>query len=122
MELISWQTVYRKKNTSKRNKLHPEDPYSLKGLDINRANQVRAIDITHVPMAEVLCIWLQSLMCIHATVINWSLSNTMTAEWCRMVVEEAIELLWSTRNHKLRSGSQFTSYEYTSLLLERENQ
>ncbi|MBK9593759.1 MAG: hypothetical protein IPO32_20530 [Crocinitomicaceae bacterium] len=25
-------------------------------------------------------------------VINWSLSNTMTAEWCRMVVEEAIEL------------------------------
>ncbi|MBK9591095.1 MAG: hypothetical protein IPO32_06195 [Crocinitomicaceae bacterium] len=54
-------------------------------------------------------------------VINWSLSNTMTAEWCRMVVEEAIELLWSTRNQvNSDQGSQFSSYEYTSLLLERE--
>lgn len=120
MELMSWQTVYRKKNTSKRNKLHPVYPYLLKGLDINRANQVWAIDITYVPMRRGF-MYLVAIIDVHTRyVINWSLSNTMTAEWCRMVVEEAIELYGQPEIINSDQGSQFTSYEYTSLLFERE--
>lgn len=120
MELMSWQTVYRKKNTSKRNKLHSVYPYLLKGLDINRANQVWAIDITYVPMRRGF-MYLVAIIDVHTRyVINWSLSNTMTAEWCRMVVEEAIELYGQPEIINSDQGSQFTSYEYTSLLLERE--
>jgi putative transposase len=48
-------------------------------------------------------------------VVGWSLSNTMTSQWCRSVVEEAISD--HGRPHIINSdqGSRFTSFEYTSL-------
>ena len=49
-------------------------------------------------------------------VVNWSVSNTMTAEWCRQVAEDAIERYGAPEIFNTDQGSQFTSAEFTSLL------
>ena len=51
-------------------------------------------------------------------VVNWSLSNTMTAQWCRSVVEDAINEHGRPQIINSDQGSQFTSFEYTSLFNE----
>lgn len=120
MDLMGWQTIYRKKNTSKKKKGDSVYPYLLKDLEISRKNQVWAIDITYVPMRKGF-MYLCAIIDLHTRyVVNWSISNTMTAEWVRMVVEDAVEENGQPEIINSDQGSQFTSYEYTSLLLERD--
>lgn len=120
MDLMGWQTLYRKKNTSKRNKQHPVYPYLLRELQITRANQVWAIDITYVPMRRGF-LYLCAVIDLHTRyVVNWSLCNSMSAAWVRQVVEEAIGEHGQPEIINSDQGSQFTSQEYTRLLLHRE--
>lgn len=121
MDLMGWQTLYRKKNLSKRKKGEAVYPYLLRGMEITRRNQAWAIDITYVPMRRGF-MYLCAIIDLHTRyVVNWSISNTMTAEWVRSVVEDAIEEHGQPEIINSDQGSQFTSYEYTSLLLDRKN-
>lgn len=121
MELMGWQTIYHKRNTSKPNKNNPVYPYLLRGLEINHSNQVWAIDITYIPMRRGF-MYLCAVIDVHTRfVVNWSLSNSMTGEWCRQVVEEAIEKYGAPEIINSDQGSQFTGFEYLSLLTERDN-
>ena len=54
MQLIGLEAIYRRPNTSKPNPGHKVYPYLLRGLEINRVNQVWATDITYIPMARGL--------------------------------------------------------------------
>jgi putative transposase len=120
MNVMGWQTIYRQPNTSKPNKQHPVYPYLLKGLTINRANQVWATDITYIPMRRGF-MYLCAIIDLHTRyVVNWSISNTMTATWCRQVVEEAIAMYGQPEIINSDQGSQFTSLEYTELLTKRD--
>jgi putative transposase len=49
--------LYPKANTSRPGKGHKIYPYLLKGLEIDRPNQVWAADICYMPMARGLCMW-----------------------------------------------------------------
>lgn len=121
MELIGWQTIYHKRNTSKRNKQHPVYPYLLKDLMIIRRNQVWAIDITYIPMRKGF-MYLCAIIDLHTRyVVNWGISNTMTSLWCRQIVEEAIEMHGQPEIINSDQGSQFTADEYISLLTNRDN-
>lgn len=53
-------------------------------------------------------------------VVNWSISNTMTAEWCTQVMEEAIQRHGRPGIVNTDQGSQFTSESFTSLLHQHE--
>lgn len=44
--------VYRKTGTSEKHPGHRVYPYLLRGLTINRGNQVWALDTTSIPMAS----------------------------------------------------------------------
>lgn len=121
MELIGWRTIYHKRNTSKKNKQNPVYPYLLKNLVIDHRNQVWAIDITYVPMRRGY-MYLCAVIDVHTRfVVNWGISNTMTSLWCRQIVEEAIETYGQPEIINSDQGSQFSGYEYTSLLTERDN-
>lgn len=116
MDVMGWQTIYRKPFLSKPNKEHKVYPYLLKGLEINRANQVWAMDITYVPMKRGF-MYLTAIIDLHTRyVINWSVSNTMTAEWCCQVVAEAIEQYGKPEIFNTDQGSQFTSDEFIAQL------
>lgn len=115
MDLVGWQTIYRKPNTSWKNKAHPVYPYLLSDLKIERSNQVWAIDITYIPMRRGF-MYLCAIIDLHTRyVVNWNISNTMTAEWCKSIVEEAIATHGKPTIINSDQGSQFTSEEYTSL-------
>lgn len=115
MDLVGWQTIYRKPNTSWKNKAHPVYPYLLRDVKIERSNQVWAIDITYIPMRRGF-MYLCAIIDLHTRyVVNWNISNTMTAEWCKSIVEEAIAIHGKPTIINSDQGSQFTSEEYTSL-------
>lgn len=116
MNLIGWQTTYRAPHTSWKNKEHNIYPYLLKNETITERNQVWAIDITYIPMKTGF-MYLCAIIDLHTRfVVNWSVSNTMTAEWCKSVVEEAIEQYGKPCIINSDQGSQFTSHEYTDFL------
>jgi putative transposase len=122
MELMGWQTLYRYKSTSKPDKQNRLYPYLLKGLKVTRANQVWAMDITYVPMRKGF-MYLCAVIDLHTRyVVNWSLSNTMTAEWCKHVAEEAMESHGTPDIFNTDQGSQFTSEVFTGLMKERNIQ
>jgi putative transposase len=52
MRKMGIEAIYRRKNTSKRQPGHLIYPYLLRGLVIDRPNQVWAADITYIPMAR----------------------------------------------------------------------
>ena len=121
MKLMGWQTLYRKPNTSWKNAEHKIYPYLLKELKITHANQAWGIDITYVPMKKGF-MYLCALIDLHTRyVVNWSISNTMTAPWVRSIVEEAIQVHGAPEIINSDQGSQFTSEEYLSLFTEEKS-
>lgn len=42
-------------------------------------------------------------------ILNWSVSNSMSAEWCTEVVEDAVKKYGAPEIHNSDQGSQFTS-------------
>lgn len=119
MQIMDWQTIYRKPNLSKRRKEDPVYPYLLKNLQITHANQVWAIDITYIPMRRGF-MYLTAIIDLYTRfVVNWSVSNTMTGEWIASVVREAIATHGKPEIINSDQGSQFSSYEYTSLFDEQ---
>lgn len=122
MDLIGWQTIFRKPRTTIAAQNHKVYPYLLKNLPIERANQVWAMDISYVPMKTGF-MYLTAIIDLHSRyVVQWSLSNTMTAEWCAEVLKEAIAGHGTPAIFNTDQGSQFTSEVFTKVLLEHNIQ
>ncbi len=52
MRLMGLEAIYRRPNTSKPAPGHRIYPYLLKGVEVNRVDQVWTADITYIPMAQ----------------------------------------------------------------------
>ena len=90
MQLMGIEAIYCRPNTSEPNQAHKVYPYLLKGLSITKANQVWATDITYVPMERGF-MYLMAIIDLYSRyVLEWSVSNTMEAEWCRQTLQKAI--------------------------------
>ena len=90
MRRMGIEAIYRRPNTSKPAPGHRIYPYLLRGLSIERPNQVWAIDITYIPMARGF-VYLAAVMDWFARrILAWRLSNTMEASFCIDAVEAAL--------------------------------
>ena len=115
-QLIGLEAIYRRPNTSKPNPGHKVYPYLLRGLEINRVNQVWATDITYIPMARGF-LYLVAIMDWHSHyVLAWRLSNTLEVDFCVAALEEALSK-GRPQIFNTDQGSQFTSEAFTSMLL-----
>jgi putative transposase len=122
MKLIGWQTLYPQRRTTRIDPAAYKYPYLLRDLAIQRKNQVWAIDITYLPMKKGF-MYLCAIIDLHTRyVVGWSISNTMTAEWCTHIVEHAIEVHGKPEIINSDQGSQFTSDVYITLLKDNEIQ
>lgn len=93
-------------------------PYLLRGLDINRPKQAWAADITYIAMKYGFMYLFAIIDLYSRMIVNWSLSNTMSARWCAETIKEAILVHGGPEIFNTDQGSQFTSEEYVSLLRE----
>jgi putative transposase len=53
-------------------------------------------------------------------VLNWSISNSMTAEWVKELLEDTIRMYGAPDIHNSDQGSQYTSQDYIDVLKEHE--
>ena len=116
MKKMGQEAVYPRPKTSKPHPEHPVYPYLLKGLSIERPNQVWCADITFVPMRRGF-MYLTAVMDWHSRkVLSWRLSNTLEADFCMAALEEAISKYDKPDIFNTDQGSQFTSMAFTQVL------
>jgi len=117
MRRMGIEAIYRRPNTSKPAPGHRIYPYLLRGLMIDQPNHVWATDITYIPMARGF-VYLAAVMDWFARrILAWRLSNTMEASFCIDAADEAIAKHGCPQIFNTDQGSQFTSAEFTSMLI-----
>lgn len=120
MQILDWKTIYREPKTTVGNKQHKKYPYLLRGLEINRCNQVWATNITYIPMKPGF-MYIMAVIDLHSRyVLHWSLSNTMSAEWCSEVLQETINQYGTPEIFNTDQGSQFTSDAFIKVLAQND--
>ena len=119
MEVMRWRTLYPERRTTIAEKRALKYPYLLRDLTIERSNQVWAIDITYIPMKRGFMYLFAIIDLYSRYVVGWSVSNTMTAEWCVKTLEEAMSRHGKPDMINSDQGSQFTADCYIGLLKKR---
>jgi len=107
--------LYRRPNTSKPAAGHRVYPYLLRGLKIDRPNQVWAMDITYIPMARGFVYLAAVVDWLTRHVLSWRLSITMEEDFCIEAVDEALAKYGRPDIFNTDQGSQFTSVASTGL-------
>ncbi|WP_414835853.1 IS3 family transposase [Celeribacter halophilus] len=116
MRLMGLMPIYQKPNTSRPAKGHKTYPYLLKGLRVDRPNQVWCADITYLPMRRGF-LYLVAIMDWHTRkVLAWRISNTLEADFCVEALNEAIHKFGPPEIMNTDQGSQFTSFAWTDRL------
>jgi len=116
MKRMGIEALYRKPNTSKPAPGHKIYPYLLRGMTIDRPNQVWAMDLTYVPMARGFVYLAVVIDWFSRRVLAWRLSITMEAAFCVEALEEALARQGRPEIFNTDQGSQFTSEAFTGVL------
>ena len=119
MKRMGMAALYRKPGTSTKHPGHDVYPYLLRGLTINRANQVWALDTTYIPMAKGF-VYLTAVM-------DWAsrkvLASTVaiTVEACHAVdvLHEAFTRHGQPEIVHTDQGSQFTAQAFVQAVKDR---
>jgi putative transposase len=119
MRLMGLESTAPKPNTSKPAPEHPVYPYLLRELTISRPNQVWASDITYIPMAHGFAYLVAIIDWYSRRVLAWRLSNTLDTGFCIEALEEALGRFGEPEIFNTDQGSQFTSADFTDVLLDR---
>ena len=114
--VMGLQSVLPGPHTSKPTKGHTIYPYLLRGLSIKQPNQVWQTDISYIGLQGgylYLTAWIDVAT---RFVMEWYLSNTMTAEWCVESFQRAIQRWGRPQIVNTDQGSQFTSIKFIMAL------
>jgi putative transposase len=120
MKRIGIEAIYRRPNTSKPAPGHKIYPYLLRNLIVDRPNQVWAMDISYIPMARGFVYLAAVVDWYSRKVLAWRLSITLEADFCLEAVEEALARHGKPEIFNTDQGSQFTSTDFTDLLLKHK--
>jgi putative transposase len=96
---------------------HKIFPYLLRGVTIDRPNQVWAADITYVPIGRGFLYLVAIMDWASRAVLTWRLSNSMDVSFCVSALEEALARFGRPDIFNTDQGSQFTSTTFTAVLL-----
>ncbi len=118
MKRMGIAALYRRPNTSKPAPGHKIYPYLLRSVAIERPNQAWAMDITYIPMARGFVYLAAVVDWFSRRVLAWRVSITMEVAFCLEAVEEALAKHGKPEIFNTDQGSQFTSADFTGLLLD----
>ena len=105
-----------KRSTSKPHPAHKRYPYLLRNLEVNRANQVWATDITYIPMARGFVYVVAIIDWYSRMVLAWRLSNTLDTGFCIEALTEALHKYGTPEIFNTDQGAQFTAEDFTAVL------
>jgi len=117
MKLLGIEAIYPRPRTTIPNIEHRVFPYLLRGLEIDRPNQVWAADITYIPMRKGFVYVVAIIDWYSRLVLSWSLSNTIDADFCVDALKDALRF-GTPEIFNTDQGSQFTSEDFVGCLLE----
>ena len=109
MRVMGLEAIYQKPNTSQGQPDNKVYPYLLRGLIIDRPNQVWCADITYIPMAKGFVYLVAVMDWFSRRVLSWRLSITMEADFCVEAVQEAMAKHGRPTIFNTDQGVQFTS-------------
>ena len=116
LRLMGLMAIYPKRNLSKLGLSKYIRPYLLKGLKIERPNQVWAIDITYIPMKKGF-LYLTAIIDLYSRyIVGWGISNTLDAEASLSVMKQAIKEHGKPEIINSDQGSQFTCEDWIELM------
>jgi putative transposase len=115
MRVMGLEAIYPKPRLSAAGRGHKVYPYLLRGVTIERADQVWSADITYVPMTSGFMYLAAVLDWYSRYVIAWKLSNTLDGSFCTEMLEEALR---GGRPEVFNTdqGVQFTAAAFTGKL------
>ena len=116
MRRMGIEALYRRPRTTKPEPGHKIYPYLLRGLAIDRPNQVWAMDITYIPMRKGFVYLAVVLDWFSRRVLSWAVSISMEAAFCIDVLEQAIAKHGKPEIFNTDQGSQFTGAAFTGVL------
>ena len=117
MKRMGIEALYRRPRTTKPEPGHKIYPYLLRGIEIERPNQVWAMDITYIPMARGFVYLAVVLDWFSRRVLSWGVSITMEAAFCIDVLEQALSKHGRPEIFNTDQGSQFTGAAFTGVLI-----
>lgn len=119
MRIMGLEAVYAKPKLSQPGEGHKIYPYRLKGLKIERCDQVWCTDITYIPISQGFVYLVAVMDWFSRFVLSWALSLTMEVEFCLEALASALrqghpEIFNSDQ------GAQFTSERFLGELERRQ--
>ena len=119
MRILGIEAHYPKPNLSRPAPGHQIYPYLLRGVAIERPNQVWSTDITYIPMHGGFLYLVAMMDWFSRYVLSWELSNTLETGFCQAALNAGFRFgqpdIWNSDQ-----GSQFTSADFLGPLKERE--
>ena len=110
------RALYPKPRTSQPGVGHTVYPYLLRGLSIERPNQVWATDICYIPMAHGFMYLVAIMDWYSRRVLAWRVSNTFDSDFCVEALEDALTRYGPPEIFNTDQGAQFTSKAFTTVL------
>ena len=109
--------IYPKPNVSQAAPGHKIYPYLLRGLAIVRPNQVWSTDITYIRLSQGFVYLVAVIDWYSRYVLSWGVSVTLESNFCIEALDQAIRMHGKPEIFNSDQGSQFTSLDFTGLLL-----
>jgi len=114
--LLGIETIYPKKNISKRNQAHKVYPYLLKDFAIVKPNQVWSMDITYIRLKHGF-VYLAAIIDWYSRfVLSWRVSISLEADFCVEALQGALDLYPKPEIFNTDQGVQFTSSNFINVL------
>jgi putative transposase len=120
MKLMGIEAIYPKPNLSIPDLQHKIYPYLLRGIKIERINQVWSTDITYVPMEQGFLYLCAVVDWYSRYILSWEISNTLTTDFCLKAVNDALKSGQKPEIFNTDQGSQFTANDFTKVFIDQE--
>lgn len=115
MRTMGLEAIYPKPRLSQRARQHMTYPYLLKGLSVDRPDQVWSADITYVRLAFGFVYLVAIMDWFSRYVLSWQISISLEVAFCLLALEKALRLS-RPEIFNTDQGSQFTSAAFVNRL------
>ena len=115
LRMMGLEAIYPKPRTSVPGTPQQRYPYLLRGMSIERCNQVWSCDITYIRLQRGFIYLMAVIDWFSRYVLSWEISVTLDSSFCLEALDRAL-IVATPEIFNTDQGVQFTSAEFTNRL------